>query len=256
MTTLTHTAVKIVGLAFLALQLTACGGQGWFKDANFRQYEQDNSTYAEVTALLETKDIMLPSLEFPVYDPKNSTIVLGTVALRTGIVPGQSELALNLNVSRLIKLPPHTIDPTLPNGARIPVSGFNIEKLMTFPVGQAGSKVYVALDLENKTALMGTALVIEALNVGRDGNLFLPFSTGGLRGVAGVFLGQQPKQNGFAIFADAGGLISGLGMNSIHQKSIAPVTQFVPASLDEKSMTRLQMRLYKLNSKKVRVDIK
>lgn len=204
----TTPSLLFMSLVF-GMALTGCGSDsGGFqlvKDIQVRTFERDGDQYGEVIASIQTGNMNLPAVSFPIFNPGHPGQEYGQVLLRPGIGNGLSDFGVDINISRVGDL--DSAFRTLPNGQPVPVGGLGDADLVGVPVGNSSTRVYFAFG--DRVALVGVALVIKEFDgIGRKLgpiNLFPQFAfANGIRGIAGIFTGTQEKQSGIALFVDAG----------------------------------------------------
>jgi hypothetical protein len=150
-------------------------------------------------------------------------------------------------------------DENLPNSLQVPFPGLIASTELTFGYGggsTANSKFYVNLDGANKKAAFGTALAIKEFNVtNTPAYLFVPFTSNGVSGVAGVFTGTAPGQSGFGLFADVSGLYSApmtldfFSQPEMNEKAGAPIYSSV------KGAEKIQKMMEQLNSEHTQLTV-
>jgi hypothetical protein len=256
--------LKSLLLLSCCVGLAACSGQGNFvSGVQVSSFQQSGDQYGQVNVNLSTGSLVMPSVSFPIV---RSSSTIGSVALEGG-VSGVSTLVLDLDVSKLVKLPVAAGNPTLPNGTALPVAGVTPSSVYTFPIGTSGSEAYISL----QSGVVGVAFVIPQFTVGAVADLLLPFSFNNVTGVAGVFTGQTASKSGFALFADISSLLTSLGlsigtsnstvtaMEQIHAKSTTTTTtsavEFVSQQPDSENYMQIQYMLYDLNSQSAHLQI-
>ena len=202
--------VVTVGLAALTLSLglVGCGqnGENIVRDVSVRTYVQNNDVYVEVLTVIDTGNAHLPSIQLPIFDPRNPGKVYGSVAIREVFAGGGgAEIGIAANLTTITGVQGLN-DPTLPNGTPIPVGGLGNTPVIKLSISQ-DSKIYAAYN--PGVALIGAALSLKEFDqIGqRIGgvNFFPSFSfPNGIRGIAGIYTGQNSHQNGLALFVDIG----------------------------------------------------
>jgi hypothetical protein len=241
-----HTAVKkafIVTLSCACLSLTACSKTGsWVTDAKLTTSNQNGDEYVQLSTQLNTGGIALIPITLPIVNPHNAAEVLGQISIHSGLGNGTSELEIAVNLSAVLSLPDGTSLGMLPNGTSIPVAGVDASHWLSLPVANSSSRLYLNLDSQNKKAVLGVAIGIDQLSIGVPANLLLPFSAKNVSGVAGIYTGAGKGQSGFALFADAGSLLS--------NKTTA---KFMTKKSSE---LKIQRKLYELDMKKSVLRVK
>ncbi len=254
----------------LAVSATACKpSRQIVKGVDFRTYEQETETYAEVKTVISMGNIALPTLVFPIYDRNDRGDQIGQVALRATL-DGKSEIGLSLNLDRVTNATSVDGD-VLPNGQPIPVGGLGDTKIIGLAFGKQ-SRVYVGLG--EKLALFGIALTIPEFDdaaraVSIPLNIFPQFKlANNVRGVAGLFTSTTSGQSGLAVFVDAKKaqttgpsilayqeratfLATG---NRVSEKKNGDVYFKDPAASPENE-EKVHSRLYRLHKKRVTVTV-
>jgi hypothetical protein len=214
--------------------MTACSGGGSFvKGANLTTSQQNGQDYVKLSTQLNAGSIVILPVALPVYNPHNPSEQIGSISV------SGSELDVNLNLSAVLSLPDDTVNGTLPNGTTIPVAGVSSQNWISLPVANGKSIVYLNFDVQNKKVALGAAVSIDQLSIGIPAALLVPFSFTGVSGVAGVYTGVSKGQSGFAVFADASGLLNSASGLAFMQKKTADA--------------QIQQKLYQLNSSRAKL---
>lgn len=210
--------------------LTACGmsSGNWVKNAAISTYQSGNDTYGKVTVGLSTNGMILPALDVPIIDPKNPSVAFGEFSILPNLTTG-ADLGVAVNLSRLVSLPSPGASPTLPNGMMIPVSGISPNSLYAFSVGGNRTQIYLDLNMQAQSAMLGIAIPIAQLDqvgsyTGGLVNIFPSFQLqNGVAGTAGVFTGMQPGQSGLALFMNVSSLLNqAIPMAAVQTRSVGP----------------------------------
>lgn len=267
------TTVQFVSslVLFGTLAMSGCGkggaGSSLVQNVSVKTYDINNEAYVEMAAILNTGNIQLPAIQFPVMHPKKNE-VLGTLALKPAL-PSGTELNLAVNLNKAVGLDAGN-GGTLPNGTGIPVS-VGGAGVIGLPIGNSGSKIYLALS--QNVAVMGAAVVISEFD--RIGskiggvNLFPTFNFGkGIQGVAGIFAGAQPGSSGIAVFVDASSVIPKAPTQIAAQPAMVAAlnlrtleagpakVEFKAQKPSSKRYNTLMNELYKMHSKRARVQVR
>lgn len=264
-----RTIAHLVALAAVAFIATACGNDnGIVKNVKLKSYNQEGDAYAEVIATLNIGGAQLPSVELPVFDPRNPAVTYGKVSLTPGL-GNQADVGIAVNLSDVAHVPGG--NALLPNGGKLPVGGIDVTKFVALPLGNTNAQLYVAVD--SQLAVIGTAIPIKEFDsvgkVGGGANLFTSFALkNGVRGIAGVFTSARPGQNGFGIFVDASSLlpkpVPQLGLVTtrfaLFANSEAPTASkrsisFVNQKPGAYKERKINEHLYKLSAKRKRLTV-
>ena len=216
------TIAKIASISFFLMN-TACGGKdfNWVKDADIQSYQSNGEVYGELITYLDTGGMQLPSIMLPILNPKNPSQTIGQFALRSNFgADYDSELFVQLNISKIANIPGVGRAPRLPNGSAIPVGGIDTNKLLMLEVGGTKTLVYVSIDTQAKQGMLGAAVPIKQFDtIGSTlpgVNIFPTFNVGNnIRGTFGIFTGAGSGQNGFALFIDASGLLQNKAVTTL-----------------------------------------
>ncbi len=261
-----------------ALVISGCGKSGdglkLVKNVQIKTFEQDGDAWAEMIATLDTGNIQLPAIDFPIGNPKNPGEQIGNVSIKPVISGSGNDLGLSVNLTKALKdaMPS---DGNLPNGVAIPVGGLGGSTLIGLPIGNSGSKVYLALGPQ--TAVLGAAVVIKEFDklgktVGGLLNIFPTFKFGNnIKGVAGIFTSASPSQSGIAVFADASSVLGATKMQSLMASTgraastlrvssasveVSEKAYFVAQTPSKSKREKLYNELYRMHKAKARVSVK
>jgi hypothetical protein len=198
-----QSGVLFLSALVLSLSSVGCGkGRSFVNSAELTAYTEAEQIYTELGLNLDTGSVQLPSLVFPVVNPRNSAEQIGKISLLKMLDRG-SRLGIALNLSKVAQIQ-GSDGSMLPNGDRIPLTLPEGTSAVSFPV--AGSNIRAYLALGPHVAVFGAALPIrEFLELGQifgQISVFPSFSFGKFTGVAGLFLGPTTGTNGFAVFTD------------------------------------------------------
>jgi hypothetical protein len=212
---------KVIGTLLIAaattMSLAACEDPRTYRPitaTNLKTYSLNNGdNYVELAVTLKTNSMQLPEIVMPVTSARTKMNLANLTIRPVANQPGLSQLLLAVNVTGAAGLEGAT--PTLPNGTVIPVSGVDMTQLVALPLDQynKNGRIYLAVDTENNTAIMGAALTWQTLDAFGQSvgplNFFPSFEiTHGVKGIAGVFGSRTPGQSGVAVFADISQLLS------------------------------------------------
>jgi hypothetical protein len=193
----------VSALSLSALMACGKGGlRGIVQDVKLetRTDPTTQDLFADLSSIVSVGNLIFPAISIPILDPNNPLEQYGTVSLvRT--VDQKNALVVSANLTEISKSQ-LSMDRTLPNGTPVPIYGST--DMIVLPIERAG-RLY--LDLSQNRKLLGVAIAIkEFQNIGQYApglNLFFDIpESNGIKGVAGVFTGQGPNQNGIALFLD------------------------------------------------------
>lgn len=254
---MTQLTAKALLLATTAGLLTACGGSNnWISNGSVSTYTQNQDVYGKVSVDIGTSGLLFPTLQVPVY---NNGAPIGQLSLLSGLGSSNSQLAVDINLSQIARLPRLGNAPTLPNGMPIPVAGVDPQNLLVLMAGSNQTRVYVDFNSQTKSGLLGVAIPFrqfDGLGQATGGllNIMPSFKLpNGLTGTAGLFTGAGPGQSGFALFVDISSIANtvsasnsmstnkGLSVQSVRAASTPRQLQFLNVS---RGSTMQQMRAY------------
>lgn len=258
--------VTLVALAFTG---TGCGKDSIVKDVKLRSYNQEGDAFAEVKAVINVGGAELPSVNLPIFDPRNPAVSYGAVSLNAGF-GGLADLGIAVNLTEVATVP--SGNATLPNGTALPIGGLDVGKVISVPLANTNGRFYVAVD--SAVAVLGTAIPIKEMDplgkYGGGANLFSGFTfKNGVRGIAGIFTSPTPGKNGFGIFVDASSIVPkpvpSLGFSSsrfalfssprdVEPRQKAPV-RFIDQNPGASKERRINEHLYKLSVFKKRLTV-
>ena len=243
----------------LALSLfSSCGEMNWVTDVEVRSEAQNNQVIAGVTTYLDTDSLILPSIDVPVSDPKTGAD-LGHVSIQSVITgPANAALDIELNLSEIAKLPNLPSEHVLPNGKDLPVTGFNKDIMITLPIINDTSRLYIELNTAENRLLVGTAITIKEFDkIGSSigsVNLFPGFVLdNGVTGVFGLFTGSDQWQSGFAVFVNASQALENKSLStSLAQTSEATGLSKLQLAQKSRPSEPLEFQLQETSSRKER----
>lgn len=209
--------LSTIMLAVLGFTLVSCEKPAeqkpFITDIALKTKLQDEKVWLEVSAMMNLKTFVLPSLQFPVVDFRNPGIVYGKLYMAPSFTPGESEIAIDINLSELAKL--EAVEPTLPNGGKLPVGGVDRADVIQIPIPQIHGTVYIALNTlrpQHRIFMSGFALSIpQADGIGTavgQGQLFPRFTIKNVLIYAGVYSSDEPNKTGIGVFTDLSSVIS------------------------------------------------
>jgi hypothetical protein len=211
----------LLSILVLSFSMISCGKnmKNLVTDIGVETLDDGTSQYVSTDFVLDIGGTELPFISYPLPND------LG--ALRLYRLNGQNKIAIDLNLTSVLKLP--RVVGTLPNGQAIPVDT-NGAGIISIDIEGINSKVYVAQ--REDTTLVGFAIAIKQLDglgdsIGSAG-IFPSFELGNIRLTAGVFTSKESKETGIAAFANLGQLFGGNGMNaeiSSNKELFKPVRQ-------------------------------
>lgn len=268
---LSRRLVATATFAALAFIGTGCGKENIVKDVKLRSYNQNGDAFAEVKAVIGVGGAELPSVNLPIFDPRNPAVTYGAVTLNPGF-GGLADLGIAVNLTEVATVP--SGDATLPNGTALPVGGLDPSKVISLPLANTGGRFYVAFD--NNVSVVGTAIPIKEMDplgkYGGGANLFSGFTfKNGVRGIAGIFTSPTPGKNGFGIFVDASNLVQkpvpSLGFASSRfalfssprdsQPAVAQkAVRFIEQRPNARKERKINEHLYKLSVYRKRLTVK
>lgn len=207
------TIILTISLLVLASCEKPEGQKPFITDLALKTKLQEEKVWLEVSAMMNLKTFILPSLQFPVIDFRHPEIVYGKLYMAPSFTPGESEIAIDINLTELAKL--EAVEPSLPNGGRLPIGGVDRADVIEIEIPQIKGKVYIALNTlhPNKRVFMGGfALSIpQADGIGTavgQGQLFPHFTIKNVLIYAGVYTSNEPNKTGIGVFADLSSVIS------------------------------------------------
>lgn len=198
-------SVGATALICAALLMTACGGQekNVLKDATLNLTQEGGSQVVTLMTEIDTQSVSIAAATLPInYGGRQ----LGKVEVVTDVTTNRTYFKATLNISSVLKLPTPNYSSKLPNGTTLPLAGIDLNKVMAFNVGSAGSKAYLYYDHQNKKAVLGIAMNVGNLSVETTGNVFARFDFNNVSGMAGLYFGQAPYKSGVAVFANLSNL--------------------------------------------------
>ena len=227
----------LVSIITLTMSLVSCGknSKKIVSGFEFETRDQDNSKFVVTDFKLDVGQTELPFLHLPL--PKDYGV------FRTYRINGENRVALELNLSEIIKLPGTVA--TLPNGTAVPVD-VGGAGIIEIAISGINGKIYVAQ--KDDMTLVGFAFSIKQLDglgssLGRVG-VFPNFEIGKVKLTAGIYSGEETKQTGIAAFANLGGL-----WNEFGEKRVYPVAYHAEA-FNFEPMARLpkwkKRKMYKM----------
>ncbi|HAR42867.1 MAG TPA: hypothetical protein DCS07_09605 [Bdellovibrionales bacterium] len=261
-------SLLVLAMLNVSLISSGCGkdqGQSLVQGVQISTHQESEDVYLALTTQLNTGATQFVALNVSIADPKYPGEFFGSLGLKQAF-NGTAELTLDLNVSKLANHQ-FSIGSKLPNGTDIPVGGLGNVPVIGIPIGDNGSRIYFAYG--TGVAMVGAAIVIGEFNglggyVG-NANIFPMFDFGhGVRGLGGVFAGQQKNQSGVAVFVDASTALTGAANELAVSKSIgmakiaaadqpAPKLTFNVPATSQGAKDKVNKALLKLHSKKARL---
>jgi hypothetical protein len=244
--TQTKTSIlKMIAYIGLLSGFAACSEIKYVKDSKLNAYTQNGQVYAEIATTLDIGNITIPPATIPIPNPNRPGTDVGQLYIQS--TPLGPVVGVRVSLSDIANIPSSTTDSNLPNGAAIPISGFSNSNLVSFKLN-GGHKVYVYIDVTNKTAMLGTAIVIPGFTppaIGMNAALFVPFSFPTVKGFAGLFLGQTSGTSGLGIFADASDLFKSVDFatqarNGRGENQPGPVWSFNIPAIDSSAKIAIE----------------
>lgn len=237
-------------LAIATMGLTACGSQsvdGIIDAVKVRTYEHPSThhQYVEIKAEIDSANMIFPTADLKVVDPKNPAKELGTVQLLNDL-NGKNILVVNADVSGF-RLGNYTGDTRLPNGTALPVAG--LQKVYALDVKGGKTRLYVG-EYQNEV-MVGVAVALKefdglAASV-PNANVFFSFpSDTGVAGIAGFFTGTKTSTSGIAMFAKAD-LNGAMGLQKTTLASRSDKIQFQTSKIKSKDLFKTQYFFWNLN---------
>ncbi len=226
-------------LAVTMLGATSCKQDPedrFVKEVGLRTKVVDEKVWLEMSAMMNLKTVVLPSLQFPIA---YKGVEYGKLYMAPSLNQGLSEIAVEVNLSEIAKLEP--MDATLPNGGKLPVGGIDRADVIEIDIPQIHGKVYIALNTiagSGKVFMGGFAVSIpKADGIGDavgEGQLFPFFKIGKVAMFAGVYSSTEPNQTGIGVFTDLSTVISkDLADMIVNQDSVS-VAEYQAALTSEK----------------------
>lgn len=191
----------------LAIVASGCGSKNRFIDnVDITTYSrEDGHVFIEVNTRLNTGKVSLPAFSYSIHDRANYAKIIGTLSVKQ-VAGGGNDLSLAYDLSEVADSSGWQ-NPFLPNGQPLPVSVPNDIPIWSFPIRDSNIMTYLAIG--DGVGVFGAAITVrEFYELGKtfgDLTYFPQFDLGnGIRGVAGIFLSDDPTKNGFALFVDGG----------------------------------------------------
>jgi len=233
----THLKHIVFSSALLALAITGagCGKKGFgglVSQAQFEAVEENGELYGDLRVLLNTGNVLLPSFDLPILNPRVPASEYGAISLHDALGLG-TELGIRVNLNAIAGV--DSVDGALlPNGKMIPVVLPGGAKPVSIQV-KGSTRVYLAIG--QGSALIGTAIVIPEFDrlAGYIGGLdvFFPFQgQNGVRGAAGLFSSVVPGQSGLAVFVDVSSVLKGASQKSLVAAAAKASAQAEPLVLN------------------------
>ncbi len=227
-----------------------------------KTFTQGSDEWIQVGVSLSTGNFILASVNIPITDPQNRSLIYGQFSLVPILcTPGTTcarggDIALSLNITQSAHA--QSISALLPNGTALPVGGLHTSTLIALPLSDTGAILY--FDFSNSVAFLGTAIPFSALDPAGKNipgvNIFQPANAGPISLNAGMFFGANPKTTGAAFFMNLLGI-----MPKPAASENLPHTAFTPISFKEiKPSLILQYKMYhelkKLNEQKEILELR
>gem|GEM_PF-2127278 len=204
------------------------------KDIVLQSSVKDDDIWISLSASFMFGNFSFTSITIPIRDPRAGGMTYGEISFLPTLTPGYNEVKLSLNLSDVAKLQGGS-NPTLPNGAAIPIGGTGSVPIIEILIPNTNTKIYFAFD--SKTVLLGFAAAIKEFDALSDyvggANVFLGFNIKGVLGSAGVFTSQTPGDSGLGLFVDLSSVINSQILNDLINK---PKTQGLALSSGQKSV--------------------
>ncbi|MGE4231878.1 MAG: hypothetical protein AB7F43_00980 [Bacteriovoracia bacterium] len=267
--------IGLVGAGLLLFGLAGCGTDpaqvmdNLINDVKVKTVRENDVDYLQISAMINTFGMKLPSFESPLKLPQSPQEPYGYVGMRDTLTGSKSELYANIDINKALQS--QNIDNKLPNGKTIPVGGLGSTPVYAIPIQNTGGKVYIAF--AQGIALVGIAFPISEFDqigskVGGI-NIFPKFSFAGIDGVAGIFSGKSAGETGLALFLNAGNLLdennsSMLASNDgifVGQSGLGSTSQptrvyFIESRPRGKKVDKFYEELYKIRQRNRRLHVR
>ncbi len=251
--------IRAVLLGVCVATLGGCGksASSIFKNATFTVVPQNGDEYLQLEVDINSSNIIFSGLTIPIISHSQ---VIGDVGVSTNLSTGTSAMVVQVDLTKVLKVPNPTLGGILPNGLPWPVTGVNLGQMMSFAVGSSGSRVYLYYDPTAKKAMLGAALDVSALNIGTPATLFSTFSQSGINGLVGLYTGKTANTSGVGFLADVSSKMSFPAALSLHREMVRktkPVqrVQFYSTSPKTAVRRKIDRVLYRLNESHARITI-
>jgi hypothetical protein len=211
------TVVLALGLSFVISGCGTGGSQGTkspiqtlINNVTLKTYQLDADQWVAVNINLATGGFVLTGASVPVVDPSNHSRTYGQLAILPSLCSGLpgctngGDVQISLNITQTAQV--NGLNPTLPNGAPLPIGGLMNSTVIALPVGddQINARIYFAFG--PGIAMIGTALSFAAMDAAGDYvpniSLFQPIQIGPVALIAGLYTGSNTLSSGVGVFMD------------------------------------------------------
>lgn len=243
------TLTSFLFLIFMSLLLTGCGNSGYKPVTNVTVTTKtlDQDVYVNLKAQFNLGNTTLPSVTFPVVNPKSPSEIYGSISMAPTL-DGKSEVSLDINFTQITHL--QGGKASLPNGTALPIGGINGVEIVELLIPNTLAKVYIGID--QNVAIAGFALAIKELdqigNTIGGVNLFPSFSFGKIKGVGGIFTGKTSGTTGIALFVDLSSVLNqeqifNLSHGSFASLKSTSMKSIIPASEKKSKLEKFLMKI-------------
>lgn len=250
-------AARMTAAAAAALAMTACAGnsgQNVLKDSGLALDNVNGMNVVSWTSEIDSKNLIISAATLPILSHGKE---LGKVEILSDVTTQKTYMKVSFNIKGALDLPLPKYSSTLPNGTQIPLTGIDLNKMMSYEVGKAGSRLYLYYDKTTKKAVLGVALNVESLAIGTPANVMALFDFNGVTGVAGLYFGQAKNTSGLGAFVNLSSVFTGTA--SVHHEfskaSQAPVG-FYPLELTPSQQNKVARKLWELSVSGEPIEIK
>jgi hypothetical protein len=247
----TFTATILALSTFIGCGKDSC--VGFVCGVNVQSFEHEGVTFAEFSAILETGAVQFPAFNLPIRAPETDEEI-GILWMGMNLT-GDTELGFRMNMSTIEDHGlPIVLNPTLPNGSPIPVTGLHETTSISYALEQ-GIQIYASYGLN--TAMLGVAVPIRQLDAQAGGICpfaFMPiFNFDKVRGSAGAYFGCSPGTSGVGVFVDLSPALQNppeledilASSTSVDQESSVEFVDMVPSTRAQER--RVQRALYRFH---------
>lgn len=189
-----------------SLGLVGCGnGKVKVTGVDVEVSDVEGDAFAAVDIDIENEgNFRLPAFDLPIIDPKNPGEIYGTLSSKVLAGNAGNQVGVSVNLTKALRVP--LGDPSLPNGADLPIAGLEDAALIRLPVAMSRSEVYIAIG--NGVAVVGATLSIkefDRLSQYTPGLNIFPYFCFDFNvcASAGVYLGEEEGKSGIGLFVDA-----------------------------------------------------
>lgn len=252
----TISVTSILFLIFISMLATGCGKSGYKPITNVAVSTStlNQDVYVNLKAEFNLGNVSLPAVTLPVVNPKDPQEIFGSLSINPTF-NGTSEVNLKVNFTEVTHL--QGGKASLPNGAALPVGGLSQVEIVELSIPNTLAKVYIGLD--QKIAIAGFALSIKELDqLGSTigGVSLMPsFAFGKIKGVGGIYTGNQPGTTGLALIVDLSSVLNQEQIFNLSKGSFANLKTLAPTSVTPSSSqkSKLETYLFKIGTGKRKI---